>query len=184
MSRANRRADDVRRPTSRPALLFASLGYRVVPARPGSKIPLFKDWPNVATTDPEIIAGWDWSGGVCVVTGEASDLVVLDVDVKNGAPGRETLKHLLDELGIDKLPETPVVDTPSGGVHYWFRWPKGRKIQNDAGRKLGPGLDIRAGFAGRSSRRRRCVVVGRTGGTPLAHRGGSIRPKCRHGWST
>lgn len=61
-----------------------------------------------------------------------SGLVVLDVDVKNGKDGRESLKSL------PPLPDTFTVKTKSGGLHYYFSG-EGR---NTAG-TIGIGLDTR-----------------------------------------
>jgi hypothetical protein len=130
------------------AELYAAFGWRVVPCRPGQKVPAVKAWQNVATTDTAQIAEW-WTGlycdcGVCIVTGAESGLFVLDVDVGPGKSGPETLKALLAEHGAEKMPATYTVRTPSGGAHFYFRYPTdGRVIRNDAGSKLGPGLDIR-----------------------------------------
>lgn len=61
-----------------------------------------------------------------------SGLLVLDVDVKNGKDGRESLK------GLPDLPPTYTVQTKSGGLHYYFTG-TGR---NTAG-TIGTGLDSR-----------------------------------------
>lgn len=130
------------------AQLYTVFGWRVVPCRPGKKVPALKDWTNVATTSIDQVREW-WTGpykdcGVCIVTGEASGLYVLDVDVADGKQGAATLKALLAKRGVAKMPETYTVRTPSGGLHFYFKYPKdGRVIRNDAGSKLGPGLDIR-----------------------------------------
>jgi hypothetical protein len=130
------------------AKLYAAFGWRVVPCQVGKKVPAVRDWPTVATVDSEQINEW-WLGqyqscGVCIVTGAESGLYVLDVDVANGKQGPATLKALLAERGESKMPPTYTVRTPSGGLHFYFRYPAdGRIIRNDAGSKLGPGLDIR-----------------------------------------
>jgi hypothetical protein len=126
------------------AKLYAAFGWRVVPCRRGSKVPAVRDWVNVATVDDEQIAEW-WGGqyagcGVCIVTGKASGLWVLDVDVADGKQGPATLAGLLKGR---RMPATYVADTPSGGRHFYFAWRADGEIRNDAGSKLGPGLDIR-----------------------------------------
>jgi P4 family phage/plasmid primase-like protien len=74
---------------------------------------------------------------VAIATGEASGFFVLDVDVKNGQPGEESLSDLQDQYG--KLPETVEVHTQSGGRHLYFKHVPG------IGCKIGfrPGLDIK-----------------------------------------
>jgi hypothetical protein len=114
---------------------------------PGLKKPPFNDWPNIATTERQTIGSW-WTGayqdhGVCIVTGRKSGIWVLDVDVADGKLGAETLRQLLADHGGDRLPATYVAYTPSGGLHYFFRYPEGRDIFNSASKKLGAGLDVR-----------------------------------------
>jgi hypothetical protein len=134
----------------RAARLYAeAFGWRVVPCRKGSKVPAVKEWTRVATTDPNQIESW-WRGpfaghGVCIATGDESNLLVVDVDVANGKQGLQTLQELLRQHGRDRAVETYTVRTPSGGMHLYLRYPNiNGVIRNDAGRKLGPGLDIRA----------------------------------------
>jgi len=57
--------------------------------------------------------------------------------------GDDTLAYLIEDHHED-LPKTVAVITGSGGSHHYFRWPTdGREIRNNAGSRLGPGLDIR-----------------------------------------
>jgi hypothetical protein len=105
------------------------------------KIPLLKDWPNLATTDPDTIRYWwaQWAtANVGIATGHG--LWVLDVDPDKG--GDDSLRALEGQYG--PLPQTPVVLTGGGGSHYYFYFQHpGLSIGNSVG-KLGPGLDIRA----------------------------------------
>lgn len=64
-------------------------------------------------------------------------IVVIDVDVKNGAKGPESLAALERDHG--PLPETLRVRTPTGGWHYWFYTPQ--VVGNRAG--IRPGIDVR-----------------------------------------
>ena len=68
------------------ALAYAQRGWYVFPVAPRSKVPLVKRWPEVATTDADIIAGW-WArwpdANIGIATG-ASDLLVIDVDDEHG----------------------------------------------------------------------------------------------------
>ncbi|HZT66102.1 MAG TPA: phage/plasmid primase, P4 family [Acidimicrobiales bacterium] len=94
-----------------------------------------------ASSDPSRLAAWwrSWpAANVGIRTGAECDLVVLDVDVDKGGP--ESLTALEGAHGL--LPTTLTVRTGSGGEHRYFRHP-GEPIRNDAGRKLGAGLDVR-----------------------------------------
>jgi len=73
-----------------------------------------------------------------VPTGKKSGVVVLDVDVDDG--GLESLTKL--ERAGDPAPKTARARTGGGGIHIYFRNPKGTEIRNSAG-LLGPGLDVR-----------------------------------------
>lgn len=68
-----------------------------------------------------------------------SGYVVLDIDVKDGATGREDLEDLIARHG-DFTKDAPEVLTPSGGSHFYFRRPEGVTIDNT---KLAPGIDVR-----------------------------------------
>jgi len=71
--------------------------------------------------------------------GAASGLVVLDIDIKRPeANGFDSL----EDMGRSILPETPLVHTPSGGLHVYFRCPA-HDARNSASR-IAPGLDVRA----------------------------------------
>lgn len=137
----------------RPALLYARLGWRVIPlhavredggctcdrpdcASPG-KHPRLADWTSQATDDPEIIESWRWPAwNLGVATGAGSGFIVLDVD---GERGRASLEQLLQQHG--PLPATTQAETGRGGNHYLFEHP-GFHVSNSAS-KLAPGLDVR-----------------------------------------
>jgi hypothetical protein len=96
---------------------------------------------NAATTDSGQVEAW-WSrwpnANVGVRTGAASGLVVLDIDPEHD--GEASLHRLTDTHR--PLPDGRVVRTGSGGRHLYFRHPGGL-VRNDAGRRLGAGIDIR-----------------------------------------
>lgn len=121
------------------ALDYARQGWRVIPILPGSKRPALTRWTEQATTDATAIKEW-WDGhddyGVGIATGPTSGFWVLDVD------DFDSFRDL--EQRYEMLPDTRTSITGSGGFHFLFRWPAdGRDIRNDAGRRLGPGLDVR-----------------------------------------
>ncbi len=94
-----------------------------------------------ATTDTSQV--WRWwarwpAANIALRTGEVSGLVVLDVDPDHG--GDDSLDALRRDHGA--LPPCRTIRTGSGGRHLYFAHP-GRLVRNDAGRRLGPGLDVR-----------------------------------------
>jgi hypothetical protein len=95
-----------------------------------------------ATTDPDVIRAW-WTrrprANIGMATGYRSGIVVVDIDLDKG--GFETLTALIHRYG--EWPTTPAVRTGGGGLHFFFRYPEGAGIRNDAGKRLGPGLDVR-----------------------------------------
>lgn len=97
----------------------------------------FKD----ATVEVATLRSWWglWPGAnVGLRSGEASGVVVLDVDPKHG--GSAALDALLAVHG--PLPVTPEVVTGGGGRHFYFAYPVGVAVKNSVG-KVGVGLDIR-----------------------------------------
>lgn len=123
------------------ALAYARQGWPAFPCAPGQKKPLIQRGFKKATTDEATINDW-WTrwpnANIGVATGPGSGLFVLDVDVKNGALGLQSLKELEDLYG--ELPATLMADTPSGGVHYFFAYPDFR-VGNAV--NFRPGLDVR-----------------------------------------
>jgi hypothetical protein len=123
------------------ALLYAEKwGWRVLPVRPGTKVPALADWPRLATKDPATVDDW-WSNGyagfgIGIATGHESDLMVIDVDNGPGKFGDDVLLALCELNG--PLPDTPTVLTPGGGRHIYFRWP-GFNPVHDA---LGEWIDV------------------------------------------
>ena len=96
--------------------------------------------PQQATSAAPMIQAWwrRWpEANIGLVTGEASGLVVLDVDPRHG--GEVALEELERRFG--ELPSTVQANTGGGGRHLVFRHP-GIRVPNSAG-LLGPGLDMR-----------------------------------------
>ncbi|MEO7572114.1 MAG: bifunctional DNA primase/polymerase [Acidimicrobiales bacterium] len=140
------------------AFIYAHRGWPVFPVhspRPGAtpcscghldcgspaKHPRVRGGLNAATTDPGQVEMWwhRWpDANVAIRTGDESGLVVLDVDPRHG--GDATLDRIVHEQGA--LPPGRTVATGGGGTHLYFKHP-GNKVTNDAGRRLGEGLDIR-----------------------------------------
>jgi hypothetical protein len=78
----------------------------------------------------EELASWSWPG-VGVVTGPLSGILVLDVDGPEGEAELKKHGHTL----------TPMVRTPSGGLHLYFKHPD---IEVRTGIRVAPGLDVKA----------------------------------------
>lgn len=117
------------------ALSYAERGWLVNPLRPGSKALAFggEDVLALASRDPAQIEAWwreDARRNVGLVPGPQSGLVVLDIDVKNGARGLEALAALESTYG--PLPPTRREATPSGGEHIFFKHP-GIALRNRKG---------------------------------------------------
>jgi hypothetical protein len=129
------------------ALWYAKrLGALVAPADPAKKKPTIETGKRHAehsSRDPAVINGWKhWKRPgtrVCVITGPASGLLVVDADRKPGVDGVEALAELERTIGL--LPETPTQSTTRGEQRV-FRYPPGRTIKCSAG-KIAPGVDIR-----------------------------------------
>lgn len=123
------------------ALELAKDGLAVFPARAETKRPHVKDWPNVATTDPEQLRDWwrRWPDAMpALPTGERNGFDVLDLDRKDDKDGFATLRAMGHDP--DRL-AGPSLDTPTGGRHIYFRHTPG--LRSSAG-KIGPGVDVRA----------------------------------------
>lgn len=115
-------------------------------ASPG-KHPLIR-WEEAQKrqlTRDEIEIYWDtWPlANIGVITGPESGIVCLDVDVKDGVDGNQTIKDHADAGRI--LPET-FTDARGDGKHPFFWYPKNApaELRNIQDGKLGPGLDLRA----------------------------------------
>lgn len=112
----------------------------VFPCVPGDKNPLTAHGFKDASNDPATLARWrdqypnaNWA----MPTGPASGYDVLDLDVKRGVNGRATLSEL---EAIHGQIMTPMVATPSGGLHLYFRHRPG----TGSGASRLPGVDVRA----------------------------------------
>lgn len=136
-----------------PALRYAYHGYAVVPCERGGKKPhrMLPERGGVhhASRDPgQIISWWrqDPAANIGVATGQASALVVMDLDVKGGADGVDSITRFMDGIYPPDpsrrftLPLGPHVRTPSGGWHLWMRHdqPFGDRPA------LLPGVDLKA----------------------------------------
>jgi hypothetical protein len=121
------------------ALYYASMGLRVFPLSPGSKIP-FKgsDGCLGATSNPELIRDWwgdDPDSNIGLATGYLVD--VIDIDGPAGQKSRvDHWADIFEQIDADSIAK---VTTPRpGGMHIWVP-------ANGQGNAAGilPGVDIR-----------------------------------------
>ncbi len=125
------------------ALAYGERGWAVFPCKPRSKAPATEHGVKDGRKGKYWITRyWDSTpgGNPALACGEESGVWVLDIDVKDGKPGYETLATL--ETLFGPLPPTLTQKTPSGGEQRVFTWP-GRKVVNSVEKRLGPGLDSR-----------------------------------------
>ena len=127
------------------AIKLAELGIRVIPIKPGEKRPPMSQWQDKASNDIHVVNDWwtsQYSGyGIGIATGQTKygRIFVLDVDDREEYKGSDTLHDLQEKYG--QLPETVTAITGTGGQHLYFYCDE--DIRNDAGSRLGVGLDIR-----------------------------------------
>jgi hypothetical protein len=125
------------------ALALADYGFSVFPLIPNDKRPLIENWQNLATNDKSRVKEW-WhqspDANIGITTG---DLLVIDVDPRNG--GNETFKNLVENGGLlgEEFPTTLAAATQGGGTHMFYWLPPGTTARGGAN-KLGPGVDIKA----------------------------------------
>lgn len=114
------------------AVHYHKRGWGPIPVKHRSKrtsLPELAPYLERRATKEEL-ATWSWSG-VGIVTGPLSGVLVLDVDGPEGEA--ELRKH--------GHPPTPIVRTPGGGLHLYFRHPE-HEVRT--GIRVAPGLDVKA----------------------------------------
>ena len=132
------------------ALAYAAQGWTSFPAPRGTKKSHKKaetsngrNWG--ATADPDEIrrdyAKWQ-RANVGIPTGAENGIWVLEADTKqgHGIDGIASLQALIDKHG--PLPPTLQARSPSGSLHFYFKWPINKIIRNSAS-EIGRGIDVR-----------------------------------------
>ncbi|TFW00650.1 bifunctional DNA primase/polymerase [Oxalobacteraceae bacterium OM1] len=121
------------------AQAYARHRLHPIPLKPNSKEPLAPGWKEMPLeyTIALLRRNPDANLGLAI----ADDMMVVDIDCKNGVDGYATLAAFEDEHG--PLPPTQTQRTPSGGEHRIFLLPEGTRVGNRVG--IAPGLDIRSG---------------------------------------
>jgi Bifunctional DNA primase/polymerase, N-terminal len=126
------------------ALETAEAGWPVFPCRP-DKTPATHNGFKDATESPTRIEAW-WAGHPeYLVAVPTEGLVVVDLDEPHTGPTGETWAwwcHHAEPHGWDPT-VAPIVATPRGGVHIYFRQPDGADVRCSTS-KLASGVDIRA----------------------------------------
>jgi len=110
---------------------YLAMGFSVIPTNE-KKTPIIQ-WSEYQKRLPTIKELEQWfSGntakGIAIVTGSVSGIVVLDTE--KGA-----------DFANIKIPQTPTAISGGGGVHYYFKPPKGKIIKNAV--HIAPLMDIR-----------------------------------------
>lgn len=122
------------------AMMLAARGCKVFRIKAGTKdFYIDKKWADDPLDSFDIIDKFTRADGSCAgfnygVNAGASDLVIVDVDLKPPLDGFANLATL------GALPRTFTVRSPSGGKHFYFR-ADGLKLTQ---RPLCPGVDIRS----------------------------------------
>ena len=121
--------------------VYLGLRWKVFPIPFGKNKPRLKNWPTLASSDPNQIAQW-WketpNANIAVLCGKPSGVCVLDFDNHpRGADGTKALR-ILQALG--KIPETPCSKTGGDGFHFLFAHPEGDELTKCIG--LLPGVDF------------------------------------------
>ena len=104
------------------AVAWAKRGFRVFPLATGSKEPVEKGWTETASADPIVVAklwtdpvtGWGRDFNIGVLT---NDMIVVDVDQKNGRDGISSF------IAAGWPLDTLIVRTPTGGRHVYYSGP-------------------------------------------------------------
>ena len=119
------------------AMKYAELGYRVLPLKPGQKVPAVR-LDHASTDSEDVINMFAHAGDGCGVGIELTDVAVLNIDqVKDQA----SVARLLSQISSEAGSPPPLAFTPNG-VHLFFGAgnlqpePGVRRIPNYAGEIL------------------------------------------------
>lgn len=94
--------------------------------KPNQKIPDTKGWQKLTVTQLDKYDLFDFDIGLTdynVGWVLQNDDLIIDVDVKKGGKGLESLKKLINDFPFLKNIK-PNVKTPTGGYHYYFKKPE------------------------------------------------------------
>jgi len=120
------------------ALSLSSTGIPIFPVKADKK-PYIQSWQHKASADQATVKKWwkKWpEANIAILMGAPSGLVAVDVDVKNGINGYESLATIEAMFGAQSTRRT---ETPSGGAHLIYSCNK--KLRTRTG--ILDGIDIR-----------------------------------------
>ncbi len=122
---------------------YARSNWAVFPLKPRDKDPLTTHGLKDASSKIDTVRRWwqKWPDANIGVNCGLSNLVVIDLDMKDGLDGIGDWKEITGRLGIDPVTSTTITGT--GGRHLIFAAPPGIEIGNSA-HKVAPGIDVRA----------------------------------------
>jgi hypothetical protein len=124
------------------ALALAAAGIKLFPVGQ-DKRPLLRGWQDAATCNADTVRDWwDHMAALPAIPCGQNGFVVIDCDRhEGGADGIAAFKSLVTRHGA--LPrQVPMVKTPNGGLHLYFKQPNGEVFGNGRG-SLPPGIDVR-----------------------------------------
>ncbi len=136
------------------ALLEARREHFVFPVQAFDKTPYQFNgyplaWSGAATCDLGEIRERGWPEGANVgIACKQSGLLIIDTDDHGGANGIKAFTQLCEEHEPDgDWPDTRIVETPTGGLHFYFANPDPDRYGNGTG-GLPKGIDVRGGGRG------------------------------------
>jgi putative DNA primase/helicase len=102
---------------------WQSLKFVFVPEK--DKIPFVAKWTEQGIPTDKDIENWIDNfplSNFGIVTGLSSNVIVLDIDIKNNQPGLMALADIESKYGPN-FKNTLIIKTPSGGAHYYYKYP-------------------------------------------------------------
>ena len=129
--------------TNKKLKTYCARNWGIFPCKRNSKEPATAHGFKDAAKDPEQHRKWwgnDKDLNVAVRTGKISRIFVLDIDVKED---RDGIAWIDEQQAVNgSIPDTLTTQTPSGGLHYYFRYPECMDIGCSNG-TIAPGVDIK-----------------------------------------
>lgn len=135
------------------AALCLQKGFRVFPAH--GKRPCIKGWKDKASNNPSEVLVFESdypAANIAIATGKGSGIWVLDIDIKNGVDGIDSILESYPDAQFDD--DDLIATTPSGGLHIYYKWDddipvtvaanvlSGIDIRGEGGLVIGPPSEI------------------------------------------
>jgi len=100
-------------------------GWRLFPCREEGKEPACEHGCRDASSDTKRFRYWQDNENIGLACGLGSGVWVLDLDdaPEGGISGAEALARVMRDLGVE-LPDTLTAQTPRGGCHYFWTYPR------------------------------------------------------------